>query len=107
MKNRKQEVSLKEVDVTKIKKSFLWPVITLLLLMIIGFYLAVASTALIMTMIQESYIQIPLVIISFALLLVALIYPLNGITKRMKDLREGKKIIIRGTNFSKSSGAGY
>jgi hypothetical protein len=107
MKNKIKETSLTETEVAAIKKSFLWPVICLVLFLMLGFYLTIASISVILTMVNETMFRVALIALTVIILLFLLVYPLNRISKRIKDLRENKKVVIRGMNFTKTSGAGY
>jgi hypothetical protein len=107
MKNKIKETSLTETEVATIKKSFLWPVICLVLFLMSGFYLAIGSISVILTMVDETMFRVALIALTILILLLLLVYPLNGMSKRIKDLRENKKMVIRGMNFTKTSGWGY
>jgi hypothetical protein len=107
MKNKIKETSLTETDIAIIKKSFLWPVICLVLFLMFGFYMGIASISVILTMVDETMFRVALIVLTAMILMLLLVYPLNRMSKRIKDLRENKKMVIRGMNFTKSSGGAY
>jgi hypothetical protein len=107
MKNKIKEISLTEAEIEKIKKSFFWPVICLVLFLMLGFYIAIASVSVILSMVDETMFRIALIVLTVIILMLLQVYPLNGISKRIKDLRENKKIVLRGMNFTKKHGGFY
>ncbi|MFL5729189.1 MAG: hypothetical protein ACJ75J_06845 [Cytophagaceae bacterium] len=106
MKNKILESSLNEQEQSRIRKSFISPLLGLIITIIFCSYLSIAAFAVIMSSFDNKLYRTGFGVISGIILLYLIMLPIGSMIKKMKDLKENKKLIIRGSDFRKGGRIG-